>query len=184
MTWHLRQGMIAALDREVVPSSKKMTVLPGTEPWSPSPPANQVGLTDISIHLQTVREKSGDHDPHAVVECKRIAGTDRGLCVLYVSEGIDRFSKPRFPGRVPKYSGRHGTAFMVGYLISGSADSATNGINGVLSQAGRKAECLLPCTVLDESWARTSRHLRPTLGTLGAPLDLHHAFLGFHGSDF
>ena len=65
---------------------------------------------------------------------------------------------------------------MAAYVLSGSVDAATGGINRYLSGRGRAAERLNPCTVLTEAWARSSRHPRQPPAT---PIDVHHAFLTF-----
>ena len=113
----------------------------------------------------------GEHDPHAIIECKRIAGPDTRLCREYVVEGIDRF-------RTGKYAANHATGFMVGYLIAGDAAAAAQGINGYLnSRRGqhepRPNESLAPSNLVEASWAWISRHHRIAPGTI----ELHHAFL-------
>ena len=164
---YLRTGMAAAVNDRVVRSHRKITVLPGTESrFAPGKPA---GFTDIAIHLQEIRERSEDHGPHAVIECKRVAGDDATLCRRYVVDGID----DRFVSA--KYAGRHRVAFMAGYVRSGSVDAVVRRINRYLSNSGRAAECLDSCTVLAAAWARSSRHSRPA----PPPIDLHHAFLTF-----
>ena len=169
MTMHLREGMVCAVNERIVRSSKKITVLPGTESWGSASSIRPSGLTDISIHLRDVREKCGEHDPHAIIECKRIAGNDAGLCREYVIEGIDRFI-------TGKYGERHAVAFMVGYLLSADAETAASGTNRYLSSKGRKRDHLGSCTILDEPWARSSHHVRQSSA---GPIGLHHAFLDF-----
>ena len=161
----LRAGMEAAVNDRVVRSHRKISVLPGTE--SRSGPAAPAGFTDISIHLAEIRERNRDHGPHAVIECKRIAGNDAALCRRYVVDGID----DRFVSA--KYAGRHRVAFMAGYVLSGSVGAAIDRINGYLSNCGRTDERLASCTVLPAAWAR-SRHPRQPPAP---PIDLHHAFL-------
>ena len=163
----LRAGMEAAVNDRVVRSHRKISVLPGTE--SRSAPGKPAGFTDIAIHLQEIRERSGDHGPHAVIECKRVAGEDATLCRRYVVDGID----DRFISG--KYAGRHRVAFMAGYVLSGSVDAVVRRINRHLSNRGRAAECLDSCTVLSAAWARSSSHPRPA----PPPIELHHAFLTF-----
>ncbi len=129
------------------------------------------GRTDIPILLQELREAYGDHDPHAIIECKRVAGNDAALCRRYVVDGID----DRFIGA--KYAARHRVAFMAGYVLAGSIEAAAAGINRYLANRGRAAERLAPCTALPATWTRSSRHPRPSSDP---PLiDLHHAFLTF-----
>ena len=169
MTGWLVDGMQAAVRKGVVRSHKMISVLRGTE--SRSDPRSFIpdGLTDIAIHLRDIRAKLGDHGPHAIIECKRVAGNDAQLCRQYVVQGINRFKEA-------KYAGEHVIAFMVGYLVSGDIDAVTTRINQYLSSQGRQSEKLGSCTVLAEDWARSSRHSRPTRQVA---IDLHHAFLAF-----
>jgi len=169
VTEHLRTEMREALSRRTTDWYKKMTVLRGTESVSVSSPPTPDGLTDIPIFFQDIRERFDEHDPHAIIECKRIAGGDAGLCRLYVVEGMDRFSEG-------KYADNHALAFMAGYLLSGGADEAAAGINRYLSRQGRESERLESSTAVQEAWVRSSRHARPASQ---APIDLHHAFLAF-----
>ena len=168
LTGHLISGMRAAVNDRTVSSHKKISVLPGTESHSGTV-VTPTGLTDIAIHLRDIRERTRDHGPHAIIECKRVAGNHARLCRLYVVDGIDRF-------RTGQYADRHAVGFMAAYVLSGSVESATGGINRHLSFRGRVAECLNPSTVLTEVWARSSWHPRPTSA---APIELHHAILVF-----
>ena len=165
----LREGMRRVLTERVAIWCKRMTVLPGTESRSSPATTRPDGRTDIPIFFQEIRETHDDHDPHAIIECKRVAGNDAGLCRLYVVEGIDRFTSG-------KYAGRHTVAFMAGYLLSGSVGAVARGINRYLLRQGRADEHLTSCTVVAAAWARSSRH--PRLAP-AAPIDLHHAFLTF-----
>ena len=168
LTGHLLTGMQAAVNDKVVPGHKRISVLPGTESRSGTN-ATPSGLTDISIHLRDIRERNRDHGPHAIIECKRVAGNDAILCRRYVVGGIDRFKSGQ-------YADRHAVAFMAGYVLSGSVDAAACGINRYLSRQRRAAEHLTSCTVIAEAWARTSLHCRQPRA---APIDVHHAFLTF-----
>jgi hypothetical protein len=85
-----------------------MKAIPGTESRSNASVVLPDGRTDIPIFFIEVFFESQDHDPHAVVECKRIAAGDRRLCREYVVEGVDRF-------RIGKYGQNHAIGFMVGY---------------------------------------------------------------------
>lgn len=164
----LRTGMEVAVNARVGRSHRKISVLPGTE--SRSGPDAPAGFTDIAIHLAEIRERSRDHGPHAVIECKRVAGNDADLCRRYVVDGIeDRFISA-------KYASRHQVAFMAGYVLSGSIDAVVERINQVLENRGRSAELLSDCTVVPAAWARSSRHPR---SAPAPPIDLHHAFLTF-----
>lgn len=168
LTGHLRVGMIAAVNARVVRCHKRISIQAGTETFFGTDVVPS-GLTDISIHLRDIRERTLDHGPHALIECKRIAGGDAPLCRLYVVEGLDRFTSG-------KYAGRQTVAFMAGYVLSGSVGAAADGINRYLLRQGRDAEHLRSCTVVAAAWARSSRHPRlpPAM-----PIDLHHAFLTF-----
>ena len=171
LTGHLLAGMIAAVNARIVASHKRISVQAGTESRSGTD-VTPSGLTDISIHLRDIRERTRDHGPHAFIECKRVAGNDAALCRLYVVEGMDRF-------KTGQYADRHAVAFMAGYVLSGSVEAAARGINRYLSGRGRAGECLRACTVLAETWARSSRHPRQPPA---APIDLHHAFLTFQAT--
>ena len=165
----LRDGMREAVEPRVGGRGPKMLVAPGTE--SRSTPAVRIpdGLTDIPVYVLAIWEACHDHDPHAIIECKRVAGSDARLCREYVRQGIDRFV-------VGKYGGRHAAGFMAGYLEAGNADHAARGINRYLAAKNRHDELLGPSMVLKAEWERSSHH--PRSGGQ-APLDLYHAFLEF-----
>ena len=91
---------------------KKMTILPGAESLSRSDVPKPDGLTDIPVLFSDIREEYDEHDPHAIIECKRVAGHDAGLCRLYVVEGIDRF-------KTGQYASNHAVGFMAGYPTCG-----------------------------------------------------------------
>lgn len=166
ITERLRVGMRAALDAKAADWCKKMTVLPGTESRSSPNVPRPDGRTDLPIFFSDVREEHGEHDPHAIVECKRIAGSRADLCRLYVAEGIDRFVSG-------KYAGNHADGFMAGYLLSGDDRAATEGVNRYLTRKQRRPERLRRSTLRDAPWARSSRHPRRTPA---GPIVLHHVF--------
>ena len=166
ITERLRDGMRAVLKAKAVPWRKKMTVLPGTESRSSLDAPRSDGRTDIPVFFSDVREEYDEHDPHAIVECKRIAGNRADLCRQYVVEGIDRFV-------TGKYAGNHADGFLAGYLLAGDAEAAVAGVNRRLSRKGRQPERLASSTILDVPWARSSRHPRPAPA---GPIALHHAF--------
>ena len=168
----LRTGMREALAETTADWGRKMTVLPGTESRSTTAIATPDGRTDIPIFFQDIREELGEHDPHAIVECKRVAGSDTGLCREYVLHGIDRF-------KTGKYAGNHSVGFMAGYLLSGHAETATEGINKYLTGRGCQTEQLVPSRIPNAPWARSSRHSRPKPAS---PIDLYHAFFGFQST--
>lgn len=170
ITERLRDGMRDALNRGTFPSSKTisktMIVLPGTESRSRPDVLLPDGRTDISILIIQIFFQFGEHDPHAIIECKRIAGDNSHLCREYVIAGIDRF-------RTGKYAGNHSTGFMVGYLIAGSASAAVNGINNHLDRKKRGTEHLERSTLIGEPWVWGSSHPRSN----PPPIEIHHAFL-------
>ena len=165
----LRSGMREALARTTADWSKKMTVLQGSESRSSPAVLTPDGLTDIPILFQDIREELSEHDPHAIVECKRIAGNNAGLCREYVVEGIDRF-------KTGKYAGNHSVGFMAGYLLSGDDKAAVGCINRYLTTKGRQSEQLGASTISSTSWVRSSRHSRPKPAE---PINLLHAFFSF-----
>ena len=168
ITEHLRSGMRAALSARVSPWCKKMTVLPGTESRSGPDVPKPDGRTDIPVFFQDIREEYDEHDPHAIIECKRVAGDDAKLCRLYTINGVDRFKSG-------KYGSHHAVGFMAGYLTSGNTRAAVAGINLYLTRKGRRSEHLMGCNIRSAPWARTSHHRRPNSGNL---FILHHAFFG------
>ena len=165
----LRDGMREAVEPRAGGRGPRMLVAPGTETRSTPDTRSPDGLTDIPIYVPAILEARNDHDPHAIIECKRVAGSDAKLCREYVAKGIDRFA-------FGKYGRRHAIGFMAGYLESGTADLAARGINRYLARKGRDNELLGPAMALQADWARSSHHLR---STAIAPVDLHHAFLEF-----
>lgn len=168
LTERLRDGMRQALNSGSLPWGKTMMVLPGTESRSHPDVLVPDGLTDISIMLVKTFRRFGEHDPHAIIECKRIDGNNTYLCREYVLEGIDRFQNG-------KYSGNHSTGFMIGYLIAGDEQIAVIGINNNLNYRSRSTENLEPSHLVVESWVWSSLH--PREGT--SPIELHHSFLAF-----
>ena len=168
ITERLRDGMRSALNFGMFEWKDKMFVLPGTESRSRPDVLVPDGRTDIPIFMIGIALRFGDHDPHAVIECKRITGKNADLCRRYVVEGVDRF-------RTGKYAGNHSIGFMTGYLISGNAKSAVNGVNRYLKGKSRGAESLRRSHLIAESWVRQSRHQR--MGK--SPIELYHALLSF-----
>ena len=168
LTEHLRDGMRMVLDSPRFRWFRTMVVLPGTESRSHTKVVVPDGRTDIPIFWIEIFLRFREHDPHAIIECKRIAGENASLCREYIVEGIDRF-------RTGKYSGNHSAGFMIGYLIAGDEQRAANGINDNLDSRSRSKENLKPSDLIGESWAWISRH--PRERTL--PIELYHAFLAF-----
>ena len=126
-------------------------------------------ITDIPIAFTEIRERYHEHDPHAIIKCKRIEGSGTDLWRPYFVEGIARFKKG-------KYASSHASGFMAGYLLSGSPQGATRGINRYSDSRKLRGDRLGACSLRDEPWARSSVHQRPELKV---PITLHHAFLGF-----
>ncbi len=169
ITERVRDGMRCALGSGTLSWGGTMIVSLGTESRSRPDILLPDGRTDIPIYLIEIFMRFGEHDPHAIIECKRIAGNDAHLCREYVKEGIDRF-------RTGKYSGNHSTGFMIGYLIASDATTAVTGINSHLNRKSRNKENLKPSGLIKEQWVWKSCHPR----TQPAPtIALHHAFLSF-----
>ncbi len=166
ITERLRDGMRQALSSTGLPWGDAMVVLPGTESRSIAATSIPDGRTDIPILMIAVFRRFGEHDPHAIIECKRIAADSAGLCREYVVEGIDRF-------RTGKYAGNHSAGFMAGYLIAGSANDTAAKVNRYLARKSRCVERLRPSGLVSESWAWESRHPR----TARPPVEIHHALL-------
>jgi hypothetical protein len=147
-----------------LPWAKTMVILPGAESRSAAAVVPD-GRTDIPIMLIEVFVRTQEHDPHAVIECKRIAGSDTHLCREYIVEGVDRF-------RTGKYGYNHAIGFMTGYVISGTIDEAVSGVNAYLSRTSRQSEHLTLADACDvPTWM--SAHARSS----SSPIVLHHAFL-------
>jgi hypothetical protein len=166
ITERLRDGMRQALKIGGYPWAKMLLVLPGTETRS-SGALIPDGRTDIPLVWVEIFLQHGEHDPHAIIECKRIAGSETSLCREYVVEGIDRF-------RSGKYGFNHAVGFMVGYLLCGTAAEAVAGINGYLCRQKRADEALGRLGVAASAW--TSHHLR---SAPLSPIALQHTFLDF-----
>jgi hypothetical protein len=125
------------------------------------------GRTDIPLLLIQIFRRSSEHDPHAIVECKRIAEGDATLVREYVSEGIDRFC-------TGKYASNHSRGFMAGYVLAGGPDGAVEQINRYLTKCRRSAERLNPSTITAPLNAWMSKHPRAASGTT---VELNHAML-------
>ena len=169
MTERLRDGMRSALKNS---PWKQIMVLPGTESRSKSTVILPDGRTDIPLAFVEIFLRTQEHDPHAIIECKRITGSDTHLCREYVVEGMDRFIQE-------KYGENHAIGFMVGYVLSGAPSESADGINAYLKRVSRPADRLDPSDVSDAPAAWQSLHVRtrPSM-----PIRLHHAFLGFSGT--
>ena len=171
ITERLRDGMRHALNSNKLAWKGRMVILPGTESRSGPEVVVPDGRTDIPIFSIEIFLKFGVHDPHAIIECKRIAGNDARLCREYVVEGIDRY-------RLGKYGSNHLFGFMVGYLTTGDAHAAATGINRYLDRKARNPENLERTSQVRTASIWRSNHMRST----GTPIELHHAFLTFMSS--
>lgn len=167
MTERLRYAMRQALEATDGPGHRTLIVLPGTESRSSPDVLRPDGRTDISIMVNEVFQEHGDHDPHAVIECKRLSGIDRKLCREYVVSGIDRFTSEL-------YGSNHEIGFMVGYLLSGAAQDSVDGVNRYLTNKGRNTEQLRSSQLVVACWSWTSTHPR---SRRNLSIDLHHAHL-------
>lgn len=168
LTERLRDGMRQAVNREGSSLRETLVVLQGAESRSRPEVLVPDGRTDIPILCIRIYFRFREHDPHAIIECKRIADDDARLCREYVVEGIDRF-------RTGQYSGNHSTGFMIGYLISGNEQAAVIGINSYLNRNSRPDEILQPSDEITNLGVWTSRHPRAAT----SPIKLHHSFLAF-----
>lgn len=173
MTERLRDGMRSALKSQKYPWRKTLIVLPGTESRSSKQVRIPDGRTDIPLMLIEVFLRTEEHDPHAIIECKRIAASDTDLCRQYVVEGMDRFA-------TGKYAINHAIGFMVGYVLAGTADESADGINAYLSRKSRKTDSLVSADMSVEAKSWISRHRRPIPSK---PIQLHHALLTFAGGE-
>ena len=169
ITARFREGMIEVLKDGLFHLGREILVARGTETSSHKDPYRATGLSDIAIYFTGIREKLDDHEPQAIVECKRISAKGSDLARLYVVEGINRFRDGKYAGDLPY-------GFMVGYLLCGDVDSAVRLINHHLENRGRTSEGLATSSLIEEAWARYSRHPRPEIGR---DIHCHHAFLGF-----
>ena len=169
ITQCLRKGMREELKAGASDWTRRISILRGTETQSRSSPLKPDGLTDISVFLQDIRERYDEHDPHAIIECKRVTEHGATLCRLYVAKGIDRFS-------TGQYAIKHRKGFMVGYVISGGIPGATAKINRRLSRKNRPKEHLQQSNVVRAPWAWVSRHPRHKPHVV---IELHHAFFLF-----
>jgi hypothetical protein len=167
LTERLRDSMRGVLNAGKLPWGKALAILPGTESRSTLEQPRPDGVTDLPILVIEIFLRLGEHDPHAIVECKRIDGSDSGLCRRYVLEGIDRFKSGR-------YASNHAMGFMAGYVIAGDEEQAADGINSFLVRRSREGEQLKESELIDEKCFRQSQHQR---STSRSPIDLHHALL-------
>jgi hypothetical protein len=159
----LRNGMREALCKKSLPWHRTMVILPGAESKSKPSLSAPDGRTDIPLFFIEVFLRSGEHDPHAIIECKRVAEGDAKLAREYVIEGIDRF-------RLGKYGWNHSRGFMAGYVIAGTSTGVVKQINKYLEGRYRAPEQLTPASL--NGWM--SKHPRPSSKK---SVELHHAML-------
>lgn len=162
----LRDSMRLALNQKQVPWRRTMLILPGTESRSQPGMTSPDGRTDIPLMLIEIFLRYGEHDPHAIIECKRLSANDIRLAREYVTEGIDRFCSG-------KYAANHSQGFMVGYVENGGPTEVIHQINAYIVSLGRLKEQLQPSSVIvgENNWL--SKHLRAA----GSTIDIHHAML-------
>lgn len=163
ITEHLRDGMRVALRHSGHAWAKTLWVFQGSESRSRGALVPD-GQTDIPLGLVEIFLQHGEHTPHAIVECKRIAGLDATLCREYVVEGIDRFCSG-------KYGFNHAVGFMVGYLLGGTDAEAAACINRYLTGRGRSNEELSKPGASPSTWVSGHGRASPC-----PPIALHHAF--------
>lgn len=167
----LREGMREALNAGDLPWGRGLIIAPGSESTSRPGLLRPDGLTDIPVFVISLFLSSRSHDPHAVIECKRISEADARLVREYVSEGIDRF-------RAAKYASNHRMGFMVGYVIAGTAKGAVDRVNAYLAKNGRPAEQLSAAVILENERTWVSEHPRPEKRP---PVHLHHTMADVSG---
>jgi hypothetical protein len=161
ITERLRDGMREALKARKLPWRRSMVVLPGTESRSTEFPVPD-GRTDIPILFIEIFLKLGQHDPHAIIECKRVAAGDANLIREYVKEGMDRFCSR-------KYGAAHSRGFMTGYVLAGAPNVIVEQINAFLKKSKRTPEQLS----LNGQAFWLSQHPRTNFTSI----ELNHAFL-------
>lgn len=167
MTERLRDGMRQALTSGTLAWGKSFIVALGMESRSTPDVMTPDGRTDIPLYVVEVFLRHAEHDPHAIIECKRLDGSDTYLCREYVVEGVDRF-------RSGKYAENHASGFMAGYLIGGDAQSAAAGINAYLGRVKRADEQIVLSPVVEHPAFWRSEHTR----TVERPaITIHHALL-------
>jgi len=151
MTECLRDGMREVVSSPAFDPNLLIIVAPGSESRSRPDLTTPDGRLDIGIYFAAVFR--AEHDPHVVIECKRIADDDAYLIREYVTEGIDRFCSD-------KYSSNHSFGCMVGYVIRGSADASVDRINQRLASDSRPSECLNKLTDPASGDCWSSQHPR------------------------
>lgn len=167
MTERLRDGMRQALKSGTLAWGKSFIVALGMESRSMPEVMTPDGRTDIPLYVVEVFLRHAEHDPHAIIECKRLDGSDSYLCREYVVEGIDRF-------RSGKYAENHASGFMAGYLVGGDAQFAAAGVNAYFGRVKRADEQIVLSPVIEHPAFWRSEHTR----TIERPaIAIHHALL-------
>lgn len=143
----LRDAMRVALEQQGFPWSDSIIVAPGTESRSVAGMTVPDGRTDIPLYLTPLFRQPAEHDPHVIIECKRVAHGNAALARLYVIGGINRFSNSQ-------YAENHATGFMIGYVVNGNGTQAVQGINKFLLGRSRNTEILAVSqyTTLLDTW--------------------------------
>jgi hypothetical protein len=164
----LRDGMRAALRTPESRASevrKEIVVMPGAEWKSDANMTRPTVVLDIPLYF--IRYLAEEHDPHATIECKRLAAGVPKLARQYVVQGIDRYCRRH-------YADNQSRAFMVGYVIAGTAPDAVADVNNYLAKKGRQGEALVfqHASLSGGRWQ--SSHPR---NPAPVPIVLHHAVL-------
>lgn len=167
ITEQLRDGMRAALNSGHLPWAKSFIVALGMESRSTLARTTPDGRTDIPVYVVEVFLRYGEHDPHAIIECKRLDGANTHLCREYVVEGVDRF-------RSGKYAENHAAGFMAAYLLRGDAAEAAGAVNAYFTRVRRTAEQLAASDIIDAPsfWRSAHKRTHPR-----SPIELHHVFM-------
>ena len=172
ITERLRDGMRQALKSGTLAWGKSFIVALGMESRSTPDVMTPDGRTDIPLYVVEIFLRHAEHDPHAIIECKRLDGGDTYLCREYIVEGVDRF-------RSGKYAENQASGFMAGYLLGGDAQSAVSGVNAYLGRVKRVDEQIVLSQVVEDPAFWQSQHLR----TVERPaIAIHHALLGLTAS--
>lgn len=168
MTERLRDGMRQVLKSDPSGWGKSFIVALGMESRSTPDVMTPDGRTDIPLYVLEIFLRYGEHDPHSIIECKRLDGGDTHLCREYIVAGVDRF-------RSGKYAENHAYGFMAGYLLGGDAQSAVAGVNAYLGRVKRADEQIVLSQVIEHPAFWQSQHFR----TVERPaIAIHHALLG------
>jgi hypothetical protein len=164
----LREEMRSALAQGKVGWYRQLEVLDGTESWSRPGLTRPDGVFDIPLVFGSIRDRTGVHSAHAIIECKRISPTDTALVRAYVAQGIDRFCSGQ-------YAKDHANGFMIGYVVAGCPADAVASINTRLTTLKRSSETLSAFDLRPAGPFWRSQHPRQRALPVIA---VHHTMLG------